>query len=213
LKDTRVSRGIPEGVCAMRLEDALLYLVVREEDIRGRDVGVFCRDAIAGGVDVIQMPSVGEGGCRMADEVRAALDACRTDDALLVVSDDAELAASIGADGVHLVSPAAEFGLARAIVGLDRAVGLTARTLAEARLGQEVGADYLVYTDAGAGAFLGLRELAGTPVYAGNIATHDEAAERVEAGLLRICIDSAALGAGDVTERAADYSRALGRCM
>jgi len=197
----------------MRIEDALLYLVVREEDMLGRDVGVFCREAIAGGVDIIQVPSPADDERISEDAVREALAACRQDDALMVVRDDAVLAVAVGADGVHLGSPAAEFGLARTIMGMDSMVGLTSRTLDEARLGQEVGADYLVHLDAGAGSLFGLRELAGTPVYAGGVVTPGDAAECVQSGLLRICVDSTALGIDDVTEKAAEYSRALGRCM
>lgn len=196
----------------MRLEDALLYLVVREEDMLNRDVGALCRQAIAGGVDIIQVPPRAQGR-ELTDELRQVLAACRDDDALLVVQDDAELAMSLGADGVHLRSPDSEFGMARAIVGMERLVGLSSGTLDEARLAQEVGADYLLYLAADGAPLAGLRELAGTPVYAGGIASPGDAAGRVDVGLLRICVDSGSLGAGDVTGNAAEYSRALGRWM
>lgn len=61
----------------------------------------------------------------------------------LIINDDIEIALACGADGVHIgqqdVSPAK----ARAALGPDRILGVTAHTVEEAKLAWENGADYL----------------------------------------------------------------------
>ena len=54
-----------------------------------------------------------------------------------------ELAAAVGADGVHVGQEDLEAGQARAKLGPDKLIGVSAHTVEEARRAQAAGADYL----------------------------------------------------------------------
>ncbi len=193
----------------MCLEDALLYLIL---DDPKTSLPAFCADAIAGGVDVIQVSPAVAGG---RDGLMAVRDVCRRDDALLVIADDAVLAADVEADGVILNSATSSFGQARASIGLDGLVGMATRSNSDALLGLEVGADFLLHW-AGVecpGTFATIPGAAGHPLFAAGLTSLDDAQSIVDRGVYRICLESKMLDEGDVTEQAAAYSRLLGRCI
>ena len=60
-----------------------------------------------------------------------------------MVNDDVELAMEVVADGVHVGQSDMEAGRVREKLGPDKIIGLSARTVEEALLAQERGADYL----------------------------------------------------------------------
>ena len=65
---------------------------------------------------------------------------------LLIVNDDASLAAEIGADGVHVGEDDASIVAAREIVGPDRLVGASCyNDLERARAAVAAGADYIAF--------------------------------------------------------------------
>lgn len=77
---------------------------------------------------------------------RALLDVCRPRGVPLIVNDDPELAARIGADGVHLGSADAAPAAARTLLGADAIVGVTCGdSIERARAAQEAGADYVAF--------------------------------------------------------------------
>ena len=192
----------------MRLEDALLYLVLDTGTAGDADVAGLAERAIAGGADVIQLRGMGD-----EDAVRRVLDVCRREDALAVVAGDAGLAAEVGADGVHLDSQDGSVGVAKTIMGADGMLGVTTRTLNEARLALEVGADYLLHYAGGrcVADFAAIGRGGGGYLYAAGIDTADIARHVVEGGVFRLCVESTALEMGNLTEEVAVYARVLGR--
>ena len=60
-----------------------------------------------------------------------------------VVDDDVEVAIASGADGVHVGQSDLEAGKVRELIGPDRILGVSARTVEQAVLAEERGADYL----------------------------------------------------------------------
>jgi thiamine-phosphate pyrophosphorylase len=175
-----------------------------------------CRRAIAGGTDMIlvavppdNVPPQTEDGLKGVAEV------CRTDDALLVLQDNASLAAGIGAQGVHLSRSDISIGLTRSILGPGSIVGLSSRTLDEMMLGLELGIDYVVHhagRDCPA-AFSALHGQVGVPLFAGDISGAEEAGQIVAGGVLRLCMDFGTVDQDNVTESMAAYSRLLGRSI
>ena len=61
----------------------------------------------------------------------------------LILNDDAELAQAAGADGVHVGQEDLEAGRARALLGPDKLIGVSAHNVEEALAAQAAGADYL----------------------------------------------------------------------
>lgn len=191
----------------MRLEDALLYVILEKEPSGG--VGAFCAAAIAGGVDVIHL------GRGLAGEASAVREVCRRDDALFIVSDDVACAVASGADGTHISDASEPVGQYRAVMGDNGLVGVSTRSRNDALLALEMGVDYLLHWEgaACAAAFASLPGAAGNALFAAGMAGLDEAREVVDSGVYRLCIDAAALDVGDVTAGAAAYSRLLGRSI
>ena len=68
----------------------------------------------------------------------------------LIINDNVEVALSIDADGVHIGQEDLEAGHVRKLLGPDKILGVTAKTVEQALQAQEQGADYL-----GSGAVFG----------------------------------------------------------
>jgi len=194
----------------MRLEDSLLYLIL--DPVVGRDMEEFCVAAIEGGVDVIHLPLSMSGNKEIVKSVR---DVCQREDALFLVSDDANMTVGVESDGIHLSSVTGAVGQARAMIGVDGLLGISTQSVNDAILALEVGADFLLHW-AGTGcpvAFSGLPGAAGSVLFAAGLSSLDDARSVVDGGVYRLCIESKLLDGDDVMERAAGFSRVLGRSI
>jgi thiamine-phosphate pyrophosphorylase len=121
-----------------RLARSRLYLVLAADD------GHLLEPALRGGVDIVQLREKA-----LEDEALVAAagpfrDACERHGALFVLNDRPDLVAECGADGVHVGRSDTPVPAARALVGDDRLVGLSASTPDE--LADFAGADYVGVT-------------------------------------------------------------------
>ena len=99
--------------------------------------------AIRGGVNVVQLrdrESTGQAKTELASAVRGVT----RDRAVFIVNGDPELAAHIGADGVHLPETAMPVSKARQITGPGVLVGRSVHSTSAARAAAAEGADYVV---------------------------------------------------------------------
>ncbi|WP_045223388.1 thiamine phosphate synthase [Methyloterricola oryzae] len=100
--------------------------------------------AIAGGAAVIQYR------CKNAAERRAGasplLELCRKAGVPLIINDDVELAAQIGADGVHLGKDDGDIALSRRALGQHAIIGVSCYdSLERAMAAEQSGADYVAF--------------------------------------------------------------------
>ncbi|MDQ6775948.1 MAG: thiamine phosphate synthase, partial [Actinomycetota bacterium] len=118
-----------------RLRTARLYLVC---DARPE---AFLERALAGGVEIVQlrMKAADDDAIVRAGEVFARR--CGEHGALLILNDRPDLAAEIGADGVHIGQDDASLDCARALIGPDRLLGLSTHT--PAQVDAAAGVDYI----------------------------------------------------------------------
>lgn len=68
---------------------------------------------------------------------------CRDYKVPLIINDNVEIALKMNADGVHVGQSDMEAGAVREKLGPDKILGVSARTVEQALLAQERGADYL----------------------------------------------------------------------
>lgn len=194
----------------MRLEDALLYVVFDLAAFEAPDVLAAARNAIAEGADIIGLrPGSGGVDRSVLDGVRRI---CAADDAVLAVWNDLDSASE--ADCLHLDGAEPTIGEARAVMGFDRLVGVTAASLDDALLAAELGADYIVHAGGVecASVFDRMRGSGVTALYAGGYRDAAEAAEAVGNGVFRICLSIEK--AEDVRPGAiAEYARMFGRVV
>jgi thiamine-phosphate pyrophosphorylase len=126
-----------------RLAQARLYLVLEARPLH-KDPRRLLDAALRGGVDVVQLRDKELGDealVRAAEPFRAA---CAEHGALFVLNDRPDLVAACGADGVHVGRSDTPVEEARALVGSERLLGLSASTPGE--LADVAGADYVGVT-------------------------------------------------------------------
>jgi thiamine-phosphate pyrophosphorylase len=115
-----------------RLARSRLYLVLDARP-HGRDPGPLLDAALRGGVDVVQLRDKELDDEELVAAAAPFRAACRRHGGLFVMNDRPDLAVACGADGVHVGGEDAPLAEARAAVGPERIVGLSASTPAELR--------------------------------------------------------------------------------
>jgi thiamine monophosphate synthase len=197
----------------MRLEDALLGVILKARHTTPPQAGRACGAAIAGGADLIQVAAAG-AMCPPRETLEAVVGACRRDDAMVVFDGNPELACELGADGVHVRDESTPLGYARSVVGIDHVVGTSASSVIDATLALELAPDYLLYYGGASRQLLsGLRDLSQAVLFAAGIADIEAAGRAVDEGVYRICVDHDLAGPEDIGERMARFSMTLGRCL
>ena len=77
------------------------------------------------------------------EEAKRFVALCRRLGAVSIINDSVEIALEAGADGVHVGQSDLEAGRARALLGPEKILGVSAHSRSEARRALEAGADYL----------------------------------------------------------------------
>ena len=112
-------------------KDLLLYGVTDRSWLGDRTLAQQVEASLRGGATMIQLRAL---------ELR---ELCGRYGVPLILNDDAELAQAAGADGVHVGQSDMEAGRVRALLGEDKLIGVSARTVEQALAAQAAGADYL----------------------------------------------------------------------
>lgn len=174
--------------------------------------------ALAGGVRLLQYRNKSADAALRAEQARSLLDACRRHGARLIVNDDWQLAAAIGAHGAHLGRDDGDVAAARAALGPRAILGVSCYgDLARARKAQGRGADYVAFGSVFASATKpaaprapldllarGRRELA-VPIAAIGGITLDNAPLVLAAGADLLAVITDLFGAADIASRARAY--------
>jgi thiamine-phosphate pyrophosphorylase len=102
--------------------------------------------AIRGGARLVQYREKSTDAARRTAEAGAVLEVCRGHGAALIINDDVELAARIGADGVHLGKDDGAVSAARVRLGPQAIIGVSCYdTLEWALIAAREGADYVAF--------------------------------------------------------------------
>ncbi len=125
-----------------------LYLVLSEEYGNGRSIWEIACEAVAGGIDILQMREKG----KTQDELRcfglALGELCRSNNVAFIVNDDPNLARELDADGVHLGQEDLlryPIETVRRILGPGKIIGVSTHSPEQAMLTCELGPDYIAY--------------------------------------------------------------------
>lgn len=100
-------------------------------------------DAIDGGATMVQLREKHLDEASFLAEAEAFVFLCRRKGAISIINDNVEIAVRTSADGVHVGQEDLEAGRARALLGPDRIIGVSAHNVEEALAAQAAGADYL----------------------------------------------------------------------
>ncbi len=123
--------------------DYTLYLVTDRDLMAVGDIETLVDEACAGGATLVQLREKHAGREEFANLARRVKRVADAHGAGLVVNDAAEVAAAVGAAGVHVGQDDMPVAAVRAIAGPDVVVGVSASSVDEAVRAQADGADYL----------------------------------------------------------------------
>ena len=118
-----------------------LYLITDDN----RDGALLARvtAALRGGVRIVQYRDKHATPAERQEMATRLVALCRQAGAILIINDDARLAQACAADGVHLGQQDGEVAAARALLGPDKLIGVSTRTVTEAQRAAAAGADYI----------------------------------------------------------------------
>ena len=144
-----------------RLAAARLYLVC--DCMPGeRDLADFIAEAVAGGVDVVQLREKHLEDEFLAEAASVAADACDAHGALFILNDRPDIAAAVRADGVHIGQQDTSVSEARKIVGPDMLIGLSTHAPSEIDAALPAAPDGAPYVD-----YIGVGPVHATPTKLG----------------------------------------------
>ncbi|MGF1611281.1 MAG: thiamine phosphate synthase [Kiloniellales bacterium] len=202
--------------------DLTLYLVAGSDAVAGRDLVQVVEAALRGGVTLVQLrekQGPREAMIASARALKAMLDRHRVP---LIVNDDLEVTLAVDAAGLHLGQEDMDPAEARAALGPDRIIGLSAGNAAEAARVDPavvdyagVGPAYVTGSKADAGDAIGLPGLSelrarlALPLVAIGGITAANAAEVMTTGVNGVAVVSAICAASDPEAAARALRRAV----
>ena len=128
-----------------------LYAVTDRSWLReGETLTDVCRNVLEHGATFLQLREKELDAESIQKEARELKELCAAFHVPFVVNDSVETALAVDADGVHVGQSDIQGRDIRALIGPDRILGMTARTVEEARAAEAAGADYI-----GSGAVFG----------------------------------------------------------
>ena len=108
-----------------------------------RELCGLCAAALEGGAGILQYRNPDADAKKQKEQAKALAELARAFGVFFIVNNRPELAAEVGADGVHLGRDDPDLESARKIVGDDAVVGATCGNSPErVRMAREAGADY-----------------------------------------------------------------------
>lgn len=123
--------------------DYSIYLVTDDGCLQGRALLDCVREALEGGVTLVQYRAKTASSAEMYNEALQLKALCDSFKVPLIINDRLDIAMAVGAAGVHLGQDDLPCAAARRILGEDYIIGVSAHNPAEAAEALQSGADYL----------------------------------------------------------------------
>lgn len=120
-----------------------IYLVTDHNCLQGRDFFGCIENALRGGVTLVQLREKDVDGGIFLQRALAVKALCDKYNVPLLINDRIDIALACKAAGVHLGQDDIPASVARAILGSDAIIGVSAHTCEEAIAAEKGGADYL----------------------------------------------------------------------
>ncbi len=177
-------------------ENLLLYAVTDRHWLGEETLYEQVEKALKGGATFIQLREKNLERDALVSEAKEIQALCRRYGVPFVINDYADIAAEIDADGVHVGQKDLEGENIRDIIGPDKILGVSAKTVEQAKAAEAMGADYL-----GVGAMF----QTGSKADAAEI-SHERAAEICRAVKIPV------IGIGGITRENVEQLSGRGLC-
>jgi thiamine-phosphate pyrophosphorylase len=185
----------------------------------GPDPAAAVAEALAGGARAIQYRDKGTDGARRRREALELRTLCRQRGVPLLINDDVDLAAAVGADGVHLGRADLPLAEARRRLGPDALIGVSCyNELERALAARDAGADYVAFgrfhpsgtkplaVQAEPDLLRRARPLVGLPLVAIGGITPENGGALIEAGADMLAVVGGVFGQPDIRRAALAFS-------
>lgn len=188
----------------------MLYAVTDRGWLGGETLYSQVEKALKGGATMIQLREKELDEAAFLAEAKQIKGLCRYYGVPFIINDSVKIAEAVGADGVHVGQSDMEAGSARAELGRDKILGVSAQSVEQAVLAEKRGADYLgvgavfptgTKADAEAVSLDTLREICSAvsiPVVAIGGISLENAARLRGTGIRGISVVSAIFAASDI---------------
>lgn len=123
--------------------DYSIYLVTDDGCLQGRALLDCVREALEGGVTLVQYRAKTASSAEMYAEALQLKALCDSFNVPLIINDRLDIAMAVGAAGVHLGQDDLPCAAARKILGEGYIIGVSAHNPTEAKAALQSGADYL----------------------------------------------------------------------
>ena len=180
-----------------------IYVIIDPDHCGGRDIFTIAEATASAGAAIIQLRHKNASKSTITAESNSIAEICRENDTVFIVNDHPDIAADIGADGVHVGQDDLSIADCREILQPDQIVGKSNALLDEAISSFEEGADYIavgsIYeTDtksdtrpAGLSTLRAVSQRVTTPIVAIGGIKPDNIAPVAEAGADCVCVATA----------------------
>jgi len=187
-----------------------LYVILDRQFLAGRDELGIARQIVEGGARVIQLrDKQGEKG-ELLLVARKLKELCSQAGVSFVMNDYLDLALAVDADGLHIGQEDLPLPVVRRELPIDKIIGCSVTTVAQATKAQNEGADYIAVgsifptttkkeaTVVGVDMLKELKQIVSTPLVAIGGINQNNIGEVVAAGADAVAVISAVLGEKDV---------------
>lgn len=127
----------------MQRKDYMLYAVTDRSWLNGDSLVRQVREALENGVTLLQLREKDMPFEEFVALAREIHEVTVQFGVPLIINDNVDVALTMGAEGVHLGQEDMELTNARARLGKDKVIGISAHSVEEARRAQASGADYI----------------------------------------------------------------------
>ena len=123
--------------------DYSLYLVTDRNCLKNQPLEQAVEQAILGGVTLVQLREKNLDSRAFFEQALAIKAICQKHNVPLLINDRVDIAQAIDADGVHIGQSDLPCAIVRQILGKDKIIGVSARSVEQAVQAKQDGADYL----------------------------------------------------------------------
>lgn len=120
-----------------------LYLVTDSNILKERNFYKCIEDAMKAGVTMVQLREKNADGKEFLQKAIKLRELTRKYNVSFIINDRVDIAQIVDADGVHVGQSDIDALSVRKLIGKDKIIGVSARTVEEAKIAKEMGADYL----------------------------------------------------------------------
>ena len=189
-----------------------LYVIIDTQALKGNSHLEVARQAISGGAKTIQLRDKLQDKKELLPVAQQLRKLCREHGVLFIINDHLDLALATDADGLHLGQKDLPTKVVRKLLPIDKILGCSTNTVAEAVTAQAEGADYIAVGSmyptptketaiiVGPDRLRQVRQAVSLPLVAIGGINKDNAAEVIAAGADSLAVISAVLQADSPEE-------------